>query len=261
MQLEEWTLSIEGMVDKPLSLRYADLQNFPQRKIVATLECIGNPVGGESIGTAEWEGIPLHLLLKEVGANLGAIDLVIHAKDGYSDSLSLSRAQETDVLLALKMNGVPLPPDHGYPARIIVPGFYGIKNVKWLTQLEVVNYDYKGHWQQEGWSEDAAIKPMSRIDQPGDRQTIQERSFKIRGIAFAGRSGVGLVEVSTNASKTWHTANLEPKQSPHSWTFWNYDWQVPKSGEHVIVVRATDGNGHSQSTKSGDLHAISVEVV
>lgn len=260
VQLDEWTLSIQGMVEKPVMLGYKELLNLQQRKMVATLECIGNPVGGESIGTAEWEGVPLHLLLEEVEASLDGIDLVMQAKDGYSDSLPLSRVRETDVLLALKMNGVPLPPDHGYPARIIVPGLYGLKNVKWLTRLEVVNYDYKGHWQREGWQEEAPIKPMSRIDQPGDGQVIAERSFNIRGIAFCGRSGVEKVEVSTNAGKTWETATLEQKLSPYAWVIWNYKWQIPKTGEHVIMVRATDGDEKSQSSKPGDLHAVTVEV-
>lgn len=260
IQLQEWALSIQGMVEKPVVFRYQDLFNFPQRTMIATLECIGNPVGGESIGTAEWEGIPLHVLLEQAGVSSNGVDLVMQAKDGYSDSIPLARARETDVMLALKMNGVPLPPDHGFPARIIVPGLYGIKNVKWLTRLEVVNYDYKGHWQREGWPEEAPIKPMSRIDQPGDGQVIAESSFKIRGIAFSGRPGVGNVEVSTNEGKTWQVASIEPRLSPYAWVVWNYEWNIPSQGEHVLMVRATDTEGQAQSSKPGDLHAVTVIV-
>ncbi len=123
----------------------------------------------------------------------------------------------------------------------------------------MVNYDYKGHWQREGWPEDASIKPMSRIDQPGDGQVIGERSFKIRGIAFCGRSGVEMVEVCTDNGKTWQTATLEPRLSPYAWVIWNYEWKIPESGEYVIMVRATDGDRKSQFTKPGDLHAVTVE--
>lgn len=261
IQLDEWALSIQGMVEKPVKFQYQDLLKVPHRTMIATLECIGNPVGGESIGTAEWEGIPLHVLLEQAGISPDGVDLVMQAKDGYSDSISLARARETDVMLALKMNGVPLPPDHGYPARIIVPGLYGIKNVKWLTRLEVVNYDYKGHWQREGWPEEAPIKPMSRIDQPGDGQAIIGPSFNIRGIAFAGRSGVRTVEVGVDEGKTWAVASIEPRLSQYAWILWNYEWRVPAQGEQVLMVRATDEEGKTQSTKPGDLHAVTVNVI
>jgi len=260
VQLDQWSLSIQGLVQKPVTFRYHDLLNLPQHTMIATLECIGNPVGGESIGNAEWEGIPLHRLLELAGAKVDGVDLVMHAVDGYSDSIPLARARETDVLLALKMNGVPLPPDHGFPARMIVPGLYGIKNVKWLSSLELVNYDYKGHWQREGWPEEAPIKPMSRIDQPGDGQVVAERTFTIRGIAFCGRPGVGKVEISTDAGKNWQDATLEPRLSQYAWVLWNYDWQISKPGEHVVMVRATDGEGNIQSTKPGDLHAVTVTI-
>ena len=141
-----------------------------------------------------------------------------------------------------------------------MPGLYGIKNVKWLTRLEVVNYDYKGHWQREGWPEEAPIKPMSRIDQPGDGQIITEQSFKIRGIAFSGRSGVEKVEISTDEGKTWQVASIEPRLSLYAWILWNYDWRIPGQGEHVLMVRATDGEGNTQSSKPGDFHAVSVSV-
>ena len=126
----------------------------------------------------------------EAGFDPKAFDLVLRGADGYSDSFPLSRALEDDVLLAVKMNGVPLPPDHGYPARVIVPGIYGMKNVKWLTGLELVPHDYKGHWQQQSWSDTALVKLSSRIDVPGDRELITTPRYAVKGIAFNGRTAI-----------------------------------------------------------------------
>ena len=187
IDLEQWSLHVGGMVTRPTSWSFTDLLKRPQTKMIATLECIGNTVGGYSIGTAEWEGVKLNHLLDEAGFDPKAFDLVLRGADDYSDSFPLSRALEEDVLLAVKMNGVPLPPDHGYPARVIVPGIYGMKNVKWLTGLNLVPHDYKGYWQRQSWSDTALVKLSSRIDVPGDRELITTPRYTIKGIAFNGK--------------------------------------------------------------------------
>ena len=259
VDLERWTLSIEGLTQHSRIWTYDELLKRSRTSIVATLECIGNPLGGEQIGTAKWTGIPLHELLDEVGVSEDAIDLVLYGADGYSDSFSISRAREKDVLLALMMNDVPLPPDHGFPVRMIVPGLYGIKNVKWLKKLELVDHDYRGYWQREGWPEDATIKPQSRIDLPGDRETVTKPKYLVQGMAFGGQSGVANVEVSMDLGVTWQPVTLAPPLSRHAWRLWTYEWQIPQPGEYTLMVRAINGQGVTQGKRLGDWHAISVE--
>lgn len=260
VKLDQWVLSIKGLVGHPLNLTYDELLKRPQTSLIATLECIGNPVGGEDISTAKWEGVRLNALLDEAGVEPSGVDLVLRGADDYSDSFPISRAIGDEVLIALTMNGVPLPADHGFPARVIVPGLYGLKNVKWLTALEVVNYDYKGHWQREGWPEHAFVKVQSRIDLPGDRETITRRQYSIQGIAFGGEYGIQQVEVSIDLGKTWRAAEIHQRLSPYAWVIWRYEWTIPAAGEYTIMVCATDGRGVRQEPKLGKLHAITVEV-
>jgi len=168
--------------------------------------------------------------------------------DGYSDSFPVKRAMAGDVLVAYKMNGVSLPEAHGFPARIIVPGIYGMKHVQWLTEIELVDHDYQGYYQKQGWSDDAIVKTMSRIDLPGHGETIQGRDYTVRGLAFAGMRGIQQVEVSTDGGKSWQLATLDPAISPYAWVFWFYPWMIPSPGRYTIVVRATDGTGRLQSS-------------
>jgi len=267
IDLTQWSLEIKGMVKQPLTFTFAELTKRPQTKMIATLECIGNTVGGFSIGTAEWEGVRMNSLLEEAGSDPKSLDLVLRGADGYSDSFPFARAMENDVLLATKMNGVPLPPNHGFPARVIVPGIYGMKNVKWLTELELVNYDYKGHWQQQSWSDEALVKLSSRIDLPGDRETITTARYTMKGIAFNGRHTIQKIEVSTDAGKSWQEGTILPKLSLHTWTPWTYEWTIPKSGEYTIMARATNETGLPQplnpkqsQDKTLEIHAITVNV-
>ena len=145
------------------------------------------------------------------------------------------------------MNGVPLPSDHGFPARIIVPGIYGMKNVKWLKELELVDYDYKGHWQKEGWPDTAQVKLSSRIDLPGDRETITTQPYTIQGIAFGGLHRIKKVEVSVDGGNSWQQATILPRLSPYSWIFWTYEWAISSKGEYTVMVRAINEQGLSQT--------------
>ncbi len=170
------------------------------------------------------------------------------------------------MLLATKMNGVPLPLDHRFPARVIVPGIYGLKNVKWLTELELVSHDYKGHWQQQSWSDTALVKLSSRIDLPGDRGLISTPRYTMKGIVFNGRLKIYKVEVSIDAGKTWNDATVRLKLSPHTWTPWSYEWTIPKSGEYTIMARAPNEQGVVQalttkpsSTEVMEIHAVTVD--
>ena len=149
------------------------------------------------------------------------------------------------------MNGVPLPPDHGFPARVMVPGIYGMKNVKWLTGLELVNHDYKGYWQQRNWPDDAFVKLSSRIDLPGDRETIRGTQYRVKGIAFGGLEKIQQVQISTDEGKTWKAATLEPPLSPYAWTHWYHDWAIRQPGEYTLAVRAIGSTGRAQATQFG----------
>lgn len=268
IRIDEWSLSINGLVDRPITLTYEQLIEKPTVSHIVTLECVGNTVAGEFMSTAKWEGVSLRALLEEAGARTEAYDVVFRAADGYSDSIRFERARAGDVLLAHKMNGVPLPPGHGFPARMIVPGHYGMKSVQWLTEIEVVAQDYKGYYAQKGWTDEAIIKTTSRIDLPGHGTTIQGLHHNIEGLAFAGTRGIQLVEISTDGGDRWYAAQLSDPLSPASWVFWKYDWKAEKPGRYTLLVRATDGTGKTQTSTEQDpapdgatgLHEITVTV-
>ncbi|HXX75758.1 MAG TPA: molybdopterin-dependent oxidoreductase [Nitrospiraceae bacterium] len=268
VRVAEWSMRILGLVERPLTLDYAQLLAKPTVSQIVTLECVGNTVADEYISTAEWEGIPLRALLDEAGVSPDAYDVVFRAADGYSDSIRLDRAMAGDVLLAHKMNGVPLPQGHGFPARMIVPGVYGMKSVQWLTEIEVVDQDYQGYYQQKGWSDEATIKTMSRIDVPGHGATLHGLTHLVQGLAFAGTRGIRLVELSMDGGAQWHAATLTPPLSPSSWVLWSFEWAVLNAGRYELVVRATDGSGKLQTSIEQDpapdgatgLHNITVTV-
>ncbi len=269
IRVDQWLLTVTGLVQRPLTLTYPQLLARPVVSEIVTLECVGNGLAADAISTARWEGVPLRALLEEAGASAQAADMVFRAADGYSDSIPVARASAGDVLVAHRMNGVPLPRGHGFPARIIVPGIYGMKNVQWLTGIEVVEQDYKGYYQQKGWSDEAIVKTSSHIDVPGHGGVLKGREAVVQGYAFAGTRGIIRVELSTDGGESWREAALEPGLSPYAWRFWCYRWELPPPGRYSLVVRATDGTGRIQSSEeqapfpdgAAGLHEITVSVV
>lgn len=268
VRLDSWELKIHGLVNRPLTMTYSEILARPSVIEIVTLECVGNTVGGEFISTALWEGVRLKALFEEVGISSRAYDIVFRAADGYSDSITLNRAMAGDVLVAYRMNGVPLPQGHGFPVRIIVPGVYGMKSVQWLTDIEVVDQDYLGYYQKKGWTDDATVKTMSRIDLPEHGMTLKRTIHVVQGLAFAGVRGIQGVEISTDEEATWQQARLEQPLSPSSWVFWKWEWHQPKTGRHTLTVRATDGSGRPQSSDEREaspdgatgLHQVTVTV-
>ncbi len=247
LNVEQWKLSVTGEVKKPVNLGWRDILNRDSFDQVVTLECIDTLPGGDSLGNAQWRGISLKKLLQDVGAEEEtARDVVFRAADGYDDSIPFSRAMQDDVMLAYLMNGEKLPKEHGFPLRLIVPGLYGIKNVKWIIEIEVYNGDYQGYWQRKGWTDNGTIKIFSRIDSPGHYQPLTGPEQTFRGIAFGGPHTISKVELSFDAGKTWNEAELEPTLSPYSWVIWNYTWRPPKSGKYQVAVRATDAKSQLQ---------------
>jgi DMSO/TMAO reductase YedYZ molybdopterin-dependent catalytic subunit len=240
-----WKLKVHGLVDSPYELGYRDLQNrFEVVEMAHTLSCISNEVGGDLVSTAVWRGVRLKDVLGKAGLKDGVVDVVFRSAEGYSDSIPLAKALEDTTLVVFGMNGVALPRAHGFPARIIVTGIYGMKNVKWLTEIETVNNDYQGYWEVRGWSDIARMKTSSRIDVPTDGAQVSLPA-QLGGIAWAGDRGILRVEISDDGA-TWHPAVLKRELSPVAWRLWAAD--VPRgSGERKVLVRATDETGETQT--------------
>lgn len=246
VDLRRWKLEIAGLVDSPLSLTYEEIRNLPSVEEYATLECISNEVGGDLIGNALWRGVTLKDLLDKAGLRSEAVDIVLRATDGYSDSIPIERAVNPGTILAYEMNGAPLNAAHGFPLRLIVPGIFGMKNVKWITRIEAVDFDFKGYWQARGWDDRAEYKTMSRIDAPVD--TVRGQAT-IAGIAFAGDRGISRVDVSDDGGKTWEPAEVKPPLSPYCWVLWHKEWRPGSPSRRRLVVRATDGRGVVQPSQ------------
>jgi len=242
-----WKLTLTGLLERPATLSYEELLALPWVEQFLTLGCISNGLGGNLIGNARWRGVPLGEMLRPSGIRQGVRKVVLKAADGYSDSITLEKALEPGTLLAYLMNGEPLAREHGFPARLLVPGIYGMKNVKWLTAVELVDYDFRGYWQQRGWSDGAAILTMSRIDSPRGRESLAAgEKHPMAGIAFAGDRGVSRVEVSIDGGRSWLPAQVKPALSPYTWVLWTREWSPPP-GSYTLQVRAADGSGEFQS--------------
>ncbi|MBO0782431.1 MAG: molybdopterin-dependent oxidoreductase, partial [Ktedonobacteraceae bacterium] len=244
-----WRLVIDGEVANPYSLTYSQITQLPLKQQYESMMCISNEVGGSYMSSAKWEGIPLASLLEKAGGpKAGAKKVVLRAADDYSDSIALSKALEPTTLVALRMNGETLPQLHGYPARLLVPGIYGMKHVKWITHIQVVAEDYQGYWQQRGWSDPAPIRMTSRIDTPlaGENLRAKQQTY-VAGVAFSGNKGISEVDVSFDKGQTWQRATLKKPLSNLTWVLWELPWTPAQSGPYTITVRAVDLEGNVQS--------------
>jgi len=247
LSLAEWRLEVKGQVHRPLVLDMVALRQRPATRQIVTLECISNDVWGPYISNGEWVGVPLRDILLEAEPIEPLVDVVFHAADGYSDSIPFSLAMEPMVLLAYGLNGEPLPREHGFPLRLVVPGIYGMKNVKWITAIELSPTDYQGFWQQRGWSDVAIVQIHSRIDTPRGGTTVPVgREVFVGGIAFAGDRGIARVELSTDGGASWQEVEREQPLSPYSWVRWWTWWWPEVPGRYRLVVRAWDGQGNVQ---------------
>ncbi len=248
LKADQWSLTIKGLVDNPQTFTLAQIKAMPQVKVIHTLACISNPVGGNLIGNGRWTGVHVADLMKAVRPKAGVADVILRAADEYSDSVPLSALMDQDAMLVYEMNGQPLTAKHGFPARLLVPGIFGMKNLKWITSIEPVNYDYKGFWQSQGWSDPAPYMTMSRIDYPAEG-TVKIKPLYITGIAFSGNRGIKRVEVSVDGGKTWADAQVRRPLGRNTWVLWTYPWIPSAPGDTTLVVRATDGTGAVQSAQ------------
>jgi len=242
-----WSLQVTGLVDSQLRLSYQDLRALPSHTQYTTLECVSNNVGGPQISTGQFTGVLLKELLDRAGLRAAAQALLFRARDDYQESIPVSLLDDgLEILVAYDLNGAPLPAAHGFPARILIPGHYGMKGPKWLDGIEAVPHVINGYWENQGWNRDAVVKTMSRIDSPGDG-AILKPPVTLAGIAFAGVRGIQRVEVSTDGGQSWTEAELKPPLSSLTWTLWSFPWSASRSGQYALQVRATDGAGQLQS--------------
>jgi DMSO/TMAO reductase YedYZ molybdopterin-dependent catalytic subunit len=240
-----WRLTVGGEVRSPLALSLRDLRAMSTVEQPILMQCISNRVAGSLIGNARWTGVALAEILALAGVSDEATTLVVRAADDYSETVPIGAARDGKVLLVFGMNGRLLPAQHGYPARLIFPGRYGMRSVKWVTSIEAKNDGSDGYWEKRGWDAEAFMRTGARFDTPRNGATVG-RHLTAAGIAYAGDRGVGRVEVSSDDGQTWRTATLEPAQDALAWRRWMIDLELG-AGETALQVRATDGAGAVQS--------------
>jgi DMSO/TMAO reductase YedYZ molybdopterin-dependent catalytic subunit len=245
-----WMLAVQGLVDEPLKLSYQDLRALPATTEEVTLECVSNNVGGDLMSTGSFTGVRLRDLLAKASPRAEAGAVVFHARDGYAESLPLDFALgDPDILVAYDLDGGPLPSAHGFPARILIPGRYGMKGPKWLDSIELAKSEQTGYWEGQGWDRQAVVKTTARIDVPGDGALLKLGPVQVAGVAFAGVRGIQAVELSADGGKTWRPAELKPPLSALTWVLWTVDWTPAKEGAYQLQVRARDGQGQLQSSQ------------
>jgi DMSO/TMAO reductase YedYZ molybdopterin-dependent catalytic subunit len=236
-------LEIAGLVHRPLALSMSDLEQMRRVDEYVTMECVDNPVGGPLIGTALWSGVRLRELLNRAGIREGAEAVNLRALDGYAESIPLEVALRDDTLVVYAMHGKSLSPDHGYPLRLLVPGLYGFKSVKWLTSIRIDRIEQKGMWQLRGWTKQARVATTTRIDIARPRG----RALAVAGMAYAGNRGVSRVQVRAGSS-AWRDATLSYPLSPLAWRLWKIRIPIVQTTEDVVLEgRAFDAAGVAQA--------------
>jgi DMSO/TMAO reductase YedYZ molybdopterin-dependent catalytic subunit len=247
-----WHLEVNGLVRNPATWRFQDLKGFSAVEQETTLMCISNGLDAGLISNAVWKGFPLRDLLDQAGASSDAARVRLHGVDNYTDTIPLEKAMAPTTLLAYEMNGQPLPDRHGYPLRVIVPGYFGEKHVKWLTRIEVTDADAKGFYETQGWGPDFIAPTRSRIDVPDHESWFSlskmDSPIEVKGIAYGGDRGIARVELSFDDGKTWNDAEIYYTGGDLAWSLWKArdGWMPDAPGDYTVVVRATDGEGGVQ---------------
>ena len=246
---DTWRLRVHGMVSKELDISFDELLRRPLAEADITLVCVSNQVGGNLNGNARWLGTSLAQLLRDAGVHSGADQILSTSTEGMTISTPLAAViDNTDAMIAVGMNGVPLPVAHGFPARMMVPGLYGYcSGTKWVTDLNVTTFAAeKAYWTQRGYAEQAAIKTMSRIDVPKPLQQIRAGQTAVAGVAWAPHRGIDAVEVRVDGG-AWHRERRRGTWHRH-WRQWVWHWDAT-AGVHQLEVRATDGTGATQTSR------------
>jgi DMSO/TMAO reductase YedYZ molybdopterin-dependent catalytic subunit len=246
-----WSLSVGGAVDKPLKLSLADLRGLPSSTEYVTMECISNNVGGGLMSTGSFTGVRLSDLLAMASPRTNGTWAAFKARDGYAESLPMSLIQATpELLVAYDLDGAPLPESHGYPARILLPGHYGMKGPKWLDSIDLVDHESGGYWEMQGWDHNAVVKTTARFDVPREGDIVKLGTVSLSGVAFAGTRGVSKVEYSTDGGRSWTAADLKPPLSQLTWVLWSAAWTPAGEGSYQLQARTTDAGGVVQEAKA-----------
>lgn len=269
-RLDTWRLRLTGMVDRPFELTYDELVSMRLVEQYVTIACVSNEVGGGLVGNALWKGVRLKELLEQAGLQPEATQIVGRAVDGFTVGFPTSHAlaDDREALVAVAMNGEPLPADHGFPARLIVPGLFGyVSATKWLTEIELTTWDaFDAYWVPLGWAKEGPILTQSRIDVPRDGARVAAGMVTIAGVAWAPDRGIERVEIQVDDG-AWVTAELSDEISDATWRQFVHRWDA-SAGRHLIRVRATDGTGETQTDERTEPapdgarghHTIAVEV-
>lgn len=245
----DWRLRIHGMVDRETTYSFADLAHFDVVEMVTTLTCVSNPVGGNLISTGVWTGYRVADLLAAAGVHADADMVLSTSIDGFTAGTPVEALTDgRDALLAVGLNGQPLPIEHGYPARLVVPGLYGyVSATKWVVEMELTRFDRaEAYWTAFGWAPRAPIKTESRIDVPKSGQKVPMGPVVFGGVAWAQNRGVRAVEVRIDDG-AWQPAQQGAGYSNATWRLWSFPWQAKSPGKHSITVRATDNTGAVQT--------------
>jgi DMSO/TMAO reductase YedYZ molybdopterin-dependent catalytic subunit len=249
MTTDQWQLRVHGLVDREVTLSWSDLLAMPSVEHMVTLTCVSNPVGGDYIGNAVWQGVRLADVLALAGPQAGADCVYSTSVDGFTVTTPLAALTDgRDALLAYGMNGEPLPVEHGYPVRMVVPGLYGfVSATKWVVDLELTRFaEVTAYWTDRGWSAQAPIKTSSRIDVPRTQESVPKGRVAIAGVAWAQHRGVAGVQVQIDDGP-WVDATLSGDVGPDTWRQWVYYWDDAVSGSHTARCRAIDATGAVQS--------------
>lgn len=265
-----WSLKITGMVDREVTVTFDELLALPLEESYTTLACVSNEVGGGLIGNALWLGYPIRHLLAKARPKSGADMVLSRSSDGFTAGTPLEAlTDDRNAILAVAMNGAPLPAEHGFPVRMVVPGLFGyVSATKWVTELKVTTFAQEAaYWTQHGWSARGPVKLSSRIDTPSDFSSVASGRMTVAGVAWSQHVGVSRVEIQVDDGP-WAEAELATAISADTWVQWSYSWDA-SPGQHQLTVRATDANGEVQTATRADVvpdgatghHAILIEVV
>ncbi|NIH87689.1 molybdopterin-dependent oxidoreductase [Amycolatopsis granulosa] len=249
VRTEDWSLRIHGMVEEEKTYRYSDIRNRPLVERTITMTCVSNEVGGPYVSTANFVGVDLADLLEEAGVQHGAEQLYASSVDGWTSGTPVAAVLDRGrgAMLALGMNGEPLPLEHGFPARLVTPGLYGyVSATKWVVDLEVTTWAARqAYWLKRGWGEQAPIKTESRIDTPKGFQTLPAGTVRVAGVAWAQHTGINKVEVRLD-NGPWQQATLSAQVNVDTWRMWWSELRVPP-GSHQVTCRAVDRTGYTQT--------------
>jgi DMSO/TMAO reductase YedYZ molybdopterin-dependent catalytic subunit len=260
IDVNSWKLSVKGAVDNPVEFSYSDLLGMSTREADITLSCVSNTIGGGLVSNGRWTGVLLSDVLAEAGVSRDKItnasrQLVGRSVDGFTTGFMTDIALDgRDALVAFGLNGSELPVKHGYPVRLVIPGLYGyISATKWLTEIELTNWNFDAYWIQRTWSKEGPVKTQSRIDTVQAGDNLSAGKNPIGGVAWAPHRGIERVEVSTDDGETWNTASLAKQLAEDTWRQYVYDWDATP-GDYTLQVRATDGNGETQTSAEAPPH-------